>query len=93
MDELFKVQFYFANRSVVQYILLYYHTRDRTQIIVQDLISVRSLVIDLAQLTCQKTFDCRNAILRPSATLLGTSYNQIVVAVLLSDAIFERTLR
>ena len=60
---------------------------------VQELISVRSLVMDLAQLTCQKTFDCRNAILMPSATLLGTSYNQIVVAVLLLDAIFERTLR
>ena len=37
----------------------------------------------LAQLTCQKRFDCRNAILGSSAILLGTSYSQIVVAVLL----------
>ena len=52
-------------------------------IIVQALISVQALVFDLAQLTCQKRFDCRNAILRYSAILLGTSYSQIVVAVLL----------
>ena len=52
-------------------------------IIVQALISVQALVFDLAQLTCQIRFDCRNAILRSSAILLGTSYSQIVVAVLL----------
>ena len=51
--------------------------------IVQALISVHALVFDLAQLSCQKRFDCRNAILRTSAMLLGTSYSQIVVAVLL----------
>ena len=51
--------------------------------IVQVLISVQALVFDLAQLTCQKRFDCRNAILRSSAIHLGTSYSQIVVAVLL----------
>ena len=52
-------------------------------VIVQALISVQALVFDLAQLTCQKRFDCRNAILRSSAILLGMSYSQIVVAVLL----------
>ena len=52
-------------------------------IIVQALISVQALVFDLAQLTCQKKFDCRNAIPRSSAILLGTSYSQIVVAALL----------
>ena len=51
--------------------------------IVQALISVQALVFDLAQLTCQKRFDYRNAILGSSAILLGTSYSQIVVAVLL----------
>ena len=51
--------------------------------LVQALISVQALVFDLAQLTCQKRFDCRNAILESSAILLGTSYSQIVVAVLL----------
>ena len=51
--------------------------------LVQALISVQALVFDLAQLTCQKRFDCRKAILRSSAILLGTSYSQIVVAVLL----------
>ena len=50
---------------------------------VQALISVQALVFDLAQLTCQKRFDCRNAILGSSAILLSTSYSQIVVAVLL----------
>ena len=49
----------------------------------QALVSVQTLVFDLAQLTCQKRFDCRNVILRSSAILLGTSYSQIVVAVLL----------
>ena len=61
--------------------------------IVQALISVQALVFDLAQLTCQKRLDCRNAMLRSSTILLGTSYSQIVVAVLLQDVIFERTLR
>ena len=51
--------------------------------LVQALISVQALVYDLAQLTCQKRFGCRKAILRSSAILLGTSYSQIVVAVLL----------
>ena len=51
--------------------------------LVQALISVKALVFDLAQLTCQKRFDCRNTILRSSAILLSTSYSQIVVAVLL----------
>ena len=51
--------------------------------IVQALISEQSLVFDLAQLTCQKRFDCRNAILRSSAILLCTSYSQTVVAVML----------
>ena len=51
--------------------------------IVQALISVQALVFDLAQPTFQKRFDCRNAILGSSAILLGTSYSQIVVAVLL----------
>ena len=64
---------------------------DRT--IVQALISVQALVFDLAQLTCQKRFDCRNAILRSSAILLGMSYSHIVVAISLYDVIFERTLR
>ena len=50
--------------------------------LVQALISVQTLVFELTQLTCQKRFDCRNAIPRSSATLLGTSYSQIVVAVL-----------
>ena len=44
-------------------------------LIVQALISVQALVFDLAQLTCQKRFDCRNAILGSSAILLGTSYS------------------
>ena len=52
-------------------------------ILVQALISVQALVFDLAQLTCKKRFDCENAILRYSAILLGTSYRQIVVAVLM----------
>ena len=43
--------------------------------IVQALISVQALVFDLAQLTCLKKFDCRNAILGSSAILLGTSYS------------------
>ena len=43
--------------------------------IVQALISVQALVFDLAQRTCQKRFDCRNAILGSSAILLGTSYS------------------
>ena len=61
--------------------------------LVQALISVCALVFNLTQLTCQKRFDCRNAILRSSTTLLGTSYSQIVVAVLLKSVIFELTLR
>ena len=40
-------------------------------VIVQALISVQALVFDLAQLTCQKRFDYRNAILGSSAILLG----------------------
>ena len=51
--------------------------------LVQALISVRALVFDLAQLTCQKRFNCRNTILGYSATLLGMSYSLIVVALLL----------
>ena len=52
--------------------------------IVQALISEQALVFDLAQLTCQKRFDCRNAILlRSSAILLCTSYSQTVVAFML----------
>ena len=47
----------------------------RGKIIVQALILVQALVFDLAQLTCQKRFDCRNAILGSSAILLGTSYS------------------
>ena len=47
----------------------------RSLIIVQALISVQASVFDLAQLTCQKRFDCRNAILGSSAILLGTSYS------------------
>ena len=39
----------------------------------QELISVRALVFDLAQLTFQKRFDCRNAIFRSSETFLDTS--------------------
>ena len=39
-------------------------------VIVQALISVQALVFDLAQLTCQKRFDCRNAIFGSSAILL-----------------------
>ena len=39
----------------------------------QELISVRALVFDLAQLTFQKRFDCRNAIIRSSETFLDTS--------------------
>ena len=42
--------------------------------VVQALISAQALVFDLAQLTCQKRFDCRNAILWSSAIILGTSY-------------------
>ena len=41
----------------------------------QALISVQALGFDLVQLTCQKRFDCRNAILWSSAILLGTSYS------------------
>ena len=33
------------------------------------------LSFDLAQLTCQKRFDCSNAILGSSAILLGKSYS------------------
>ena len=44
-------------------------------VIVQALISVQALVFDLAQLTCQKRFDCRNVILGSSAMFLGTSYS------------------
>ena len=43
--------------------------------LVQALIFVQAFVFDLAQLTCQKRFDCRNAILWSSAILLGTSYS------------------
>ena len=43
--------------------------------LVQALISVQALVFDLAQLTCQKRFYCRNAIMGSSATLLDTSYS------------------
>ena len=43
--------------------------------IVQALIFVTALVFNLAQLTCQKRFDCRNTILGSSAILLGTSYS------------------
>ena len=39
----------------------------------QELISVRALVFDLSQLTCQKRFDCRNAVIRSSETFLDTS--------------------
>ena len=59
------------------------HLFNALNVLVQALISVQALVFDLAQLTCQKRFDCRNAILGSSAILLGTSYSQIVVAVLL----------
>ena len=45
----------------------------QNHLIVQELISVRALVFDLAQLTCQKRFDCRNAIIRSSETFLDTS--------------------
>ena len=44
-------------------------------LLVQALISVQASVFDLAQLTCQKRSDCRNAILGSSAILLGTSYS------------------
>ena len=57
---------------------LYQQFYKRTLDIVQELISVRALVFDLAQLTCtcQKKFDCRNAILiGSSATFLSTSSN------------------
>ena len=40
--------------------------------LVQALISVQALVFDLAQLTYQKRFDCRNAILGSSAILLDS---------------------
>ena len=53
----------------------------------QELISVRALVFDLAQLTCQKRFNCRNAIIRSSETFLDTSLSQIVVAVFVYDNI------
>ena len=59
----------------------------------QELISVRDLVFDLAQLTCQKRFDCRNAIIWSSETSLDTSLSEIVVAVLVYDIIFIHTLR
>ena len=58
--------------------------------VVQALIFVLAIVFDLAQLTCQKRFDCRIEIMRSSANCLGTSYSQFVVAVLLQDFIFER---
>ena len=51
------------------------------------------LIVSIPDLCTLTYFDCRNAILRSSATFLGTSYSQIVVAVLLYDTIFERTLR
>ena len=54
---------------------LYQQFYKRTLDIVQELISVMALVFDLAQLTCQKKFDCRNAIPRSSATFLSTSSN------------------
>ena len=41
--------------------------------IVQALIYVQALVFDLAQLTYQKRFVCKNAIFRSSAILLGMS--------------------
>ena len=44
-------------------------------LLVQALISAQALVFDLAQLTCQKRFDCRNAILGSSAILLSMSYS------------------
>ena len=76
---------YVRNRLCVKMPYLHYHPNKNPLIgsVVQALISVQALVFDLAQLTCQKRFDCRNAILRSSAILLGTSYSQIVVAVLL----------
>ena len=52
----------------------------RSVSIVQALISVQALVFELS---CQKRFDCRNAMLRSSAILLGMMYSQIMVAVLL----------
>ena len=43
-------------------------------------ISVWALVFELAQLTCQIRFDCKNFILVSSATLLDTLYCQFAVA-------------
>ena len=74
---------YIACMCNKDYYHMFMHTFSCNNQIVQALISVQALVFDLAQLICQKRFDCRNAILRSSTILLGTSYSQIVVAVLL----------
>ena len=67
----------------------------KESVIDQGLISsVQALLFDLAKPTYQKRFDCRKAILRSSATFLGTSFGHIVVAVFsVSYAIFIHTLR
>ena len=69
-----------------------YHRNARQCTLDQELISVRALVFDLAQLTCQKRFDCRNPIIRSSETFLDTSLSQIVVAVFVYDIIFIHTV-
>ena len=57
------------------YVFCYVGVSLAVGVLVQALISVQALVFDLAQLTCQKRFDCRNAILGSSAILLGASYS------------------
>ena len=46
----------------------------------QKLISEQAVVFDLAKPAVRKRVDCRNATMRSSATFLGTSYGQLVVA-------------
>ena len=48
----------------------------------QGLFSVPALVFELAQLTSQKRFNEGYVICEPSTTFLGTSYGQIMVAIL-----------
>ena len=61
--------------TAIKYVVWAVTAPSSFKFVVQALISVEALVFDLAQLTCQKRFDCRNAILGSSAILLGTSYS------------------
>ena len=60
---------------ITDYVNVTTDPQNTSQRLVQALISVQALVFDLAQLICQKRFDCRDVILGSSEILLGTSYS------------------